>query len=56
MTEKQAAEYSGFTVSALRKWRRLKKGFPFIKSNDTGFIRYSKTDIDRYMEANTHGK
>ena len=50
--EKQAAKYSGSTVYLLRRWRLSGGGFPFIKTG-SGSIRYSKVDIDKYMEANT---
>lgn len=50
--EKQAAKYSGSTVYLLRRWRLNGGGFSFIKT-ESGSIRYSKADIDKYMAANT---
>lgn len=48
LTERQAAEYSGFSIYTLRQWRQRKTGFPW-KKLDSGSIRYSKSKIDKYM-------
>jgi predicted DNA-binding transcriptional regulator AlpA len=48
LTERQAAEYSGFSIHTLRQWRQRKTGFPWKKLR-SGSIRYSKSKIDKYM-------
>lgn len=49
LTERQAAEYSGFSIYTLRQWRQRKTGFPW-KKLESGSIRYSKIEIDKHMK------
>lgn len=48
--EKQAAEILGCTVSALRKWRLLRKGPVYIKVSR--LVRYSEADLAAFLDAN----
>ena len=48
--EKQAAEILGCTVSALRKWRLLRKGPAYIKVSR--LVRYSEADLAAFLDAN----
>ena len=48
LNEKEAAEYSGFSVHTLRKWRKKDKGFTW-KKLENGSIRYVKIDIDNWI-------
>ncbi len=50
LNEKETAKYMGVARITLKVWRSKKTGLPFIKT-DTGLIRYSKRDIDKYMES-----
>jgi len=50
LNEKDTAKYIGVARITLKVWRSKKLGLPFFKT-DTGLIRYSKIDIDRYMES-----
>lgn len=49
LTEREAAEYAGFSIHTLRQWRQRKTGFPY-KKLESGSIRYSKKSIDNYMD------
>ena len=48
--EKQAAEILGCTVSALRKWRLLRKGPVYVKVSR--LVRYSEADLAAFLDAN----
>ena len=48
--EKQAAEMLGCTVSALRKWRQLRKGPAYCKVGR--LVRYAEGDLHAYLDAN----
>ncbi len=52
LNEKETADYTGFSVHSLRKWRQDNKGIPF-KKLETGSIRYSVEEIDAYMNRDT---
>jgi hypothetical protein len=48
--EREAAEFLGCSVAALRKWRLLGKGPTYIKVER--LVRYHKADLLAYLEAN----
>lgn len=52
-TPKEAAEYTGYSVRTLERWRREGGGPPFIRKNGPkkrGRIRYRKGDLDTWIE------
>ncbi|MEW6238069.1 MAG: helix-turn-helix domain-containing protein [Candidatus Omnitrophota bacterium] len=49
MNEKKAAEYLGFSVSALQSWRH-RGGGPLFFKKDTKAVRYRQADLDRWIE------
>jgi predicted DNA-binding transcriptional regulator AlpA len=49
LDERDAAAYVGFTVSALRLWRRQDRGPSYIQVNRS--IRYRVSDLDAWLNA-----
>jgi hypothetical protein len=52
--EVDAARLIGVSVSALRRWRRERRGPAFVKLERC--VRYRVTDLIRFLEANAVGK
>jgi len=50
LTEKQAAEYAGFSVRTLQGWRVRGGGPQYSKIGRS--IRYRQCDLDAFIEAN----
>jgi hypothetical protein len=50
LSEKQAAEYVGISVSTLRRWRKRGVGPPYFKLGSV--IRYTTTDLDAFIIEN----
>ncbi|MBM3789282.1 MAG: helix-turn-helix domain-containing protein [Acidobacteria bacterium] len=48
MTEREAAGQLCCTVSAMRRWRRERRGPPFVRSGR--LIRYRETDLLAFVE------
>ena len=48
VAEPDAARYIGFTVSALRKWRRVGRGPRYFQLGRS--VRYSTKDLDAWLE------
>lgn len=49
LNEYEAADYICFSASSLRKWRANGNGPVYIET-DNGSIRYTRKDLDEYME------
>jgi len=49
LTEKEAANLTGFSLSTLRNHRHLGKGIPYIKAGKS--VRYSFADILHFMDS-----
>lgn len=49
INEKELAEYSGFKIQTLQKWRLLGKGPAFLKCGVS--VRYDMADVDRWIES-----
>lgn len=48
LTEKDVASLLGLTVSALRRWRRERRGIRFVKVERA--VRYERQDVLDYIE------
>lgn len=54
LTEEQAAEKTGFTVAALKKWRKENRGPDYLKGDGdahTSAVRYPESWIDEWAES-----
>ena len=51
LTEKATARTLSVSLAALRKWRRQRRGPPFVKVE--GCIRYDTDDLRRYLTQRT---
>ena len=49
INEKELAEYSGFKIQTLQKWRLFGKGPVFLKIGAS--VRYDKADVDRWLDS-----
>lgn len=49
LNERQAAEYIGASVFALRSWRSSKKGPTFFRAGK--LVRYRRGDLDAWIES-----
>lgn len=49
----QAADYLGFSVAALKKWRCNGEGPPYTKTAQA--VRYRRADLDEFMAARRRG-
>ena len=49
INEKELAEYSGFKVQTLQKWRLFGKGPIFFKIGAS--VRYDLSDVERWLES-----
>ncbi len=52
LTEEQFAELSGFSLEAVRRWRKSGTG-PKHLLISSRWIRYRRSDVDAWMEAQT---
>lgn len=55
MTAKEAAVYTGISVSHLAKLRHTGRGCPFVRIGDSqtkAIIRYRKDDLDKWLNSN----
>jgi predicted DNA-binding transcriptional regulator AlpA len=50
LTEKQAAELTGFAVTTFQQWRFHRKGPRYLKVSDRN-IRYRLEDLSEWMES-----
>jgi hypothetical protein len=50
LNEKQASQFLGCSVAALRKWRLLGKGPAYCRVGR--LVRYSETDLTAFLDAN----
>jgi hypothetical protein len=48
-TEKQAAAFLNCTCAALERWRRERRGPPYLKIGR--LVRYSELDLDRWLNS-----
>lgn len=55
LTTRQAAEYLGLSPNTLSSWRYLNTGptYQRLGSSRRAAIRYCRTDLDSWIEANT---
>ena len=51
LNEKETAQTLNCTVSALRRWRRERRGPKFVRIGR--LIRYNEADLLQYIESNT---
>lgn len=52
LTEAEAADRTGFTVAALKKWRRENRGPDWFKGEGrAGGVRYPESWIDEWAES-----
>jgi hypothetical protein len=49
MTERQAAEVLGVSLSAMRRWRLQKRGPRFVKVESA--VRYDPRDVEDYVQS-----
>ncbi len=54
LKEDEVAQVLNCTVFALRRWRREKRGLRFVRVGR--LIRYSKSDLEGFIEENSVGK
>jgi excisionase family DNA binding protein len=50
MTSEEAAEYTGFSLSTLKKWRRQKRG-PVCWRISRKAVRYRQAEVDQWIES-----
>jgi hypothetical protein len=53
VNEKQAAQILAVSIAALRRWRRERRGPPYVKLERS--IRYSVTSLEQFLTENSFG-
>ncbi len=55
LTSNQAALRIGYTVDTLKRWRRKKKGPPYVRldGTDQGRVRYPEDKLEQWLEERT---
>lgn len=49
LTEEEAGRYVGYTISAMRLWRRQRRGPAYVRVGRS--IRYLVSDLDQWLAA-----
>lgn len=49
LTEKEVADYLGFSIRTVQKWRLIGSGPPFIRAS-TRAVRYRYSDLKQWLE------
>ena len=54
LSEPEAALYLGLSLSTMRRYRKMNRGPRYVRISDR-ILRYSKEDLDEYVQSRTIG-